>query len=115
MGKDFKIGLVCGLVLAVIALVWVASRPSLRPEARMARAAQAGSRDRPLSAHPVPMSDNTAGSGPSARPAPPLSDPDPIPSAQIVGNGSAQQTPLSEPVSPRMSAAEQPVVQDMTI
>jgi len=43
MGKDFKIGLVSGLVLAVIALVWVATRPSLSPEARMIQSTKAAS------------------------------------------------------------------------
>jgi nucleoid-associated protein YgaU len=41
MGKDYKTGLVAGLILAVIALIWVATRPSLGPEARMMRSAQA--------------------------------------------------------------------------
>ncbi len=42
MGKDFRIGLVLGLMLAVVALVWVATRPSLRPQARTAQSPQAG-------------------------------------------------------------------------
>jgi nucleoid-associated protein YgaU len=29
MGKDYKIGLICGLVAAVAALIWLATRPSL--------------------------------------------------------------------------------------
>jgi nucleoid-associated protein YgaU len=41
MGKDYKIGLVSGSVLAAIALIWVATRPSLSPEARMLRSSQA--------------------------------------------------------------------------
>jgi len=43
MGKDYKIGLVSGSVVAVIALIWVATRPSLSPEARMLRSSQAAS------------------------------------------------------------------------
>ena len=35
MQKDLKIGLVLGLVLAVSALLWLATRPSLSPRARM--------------------------------------------------------------------------------
>jgi LysM repeat protein len=45
MGKDYRIGLVSGSVLAVIALVWVATRPSLSPEARMLRSSHAMSPD----------------------------------------------------------------------
>jgi len=37
MGRDFRIGLVAGLVLAGAALLWVATRPSLRPQAAEAR------------------------------------------------------------------------------
>ena len=29
MGKDYKIGLICGLVAAVAAVIWLATRPSL--------------------------------------------------------------------------------------
>ncbi len=41
MGKDYKIGMASGSVVAVIALIWVATRPSLSPEARMLRSSQA--------------------------------------------------------------------------
>ena len=37
MGKDFKAGLIAGAVLAGVALIWVATRPSLSPQARMPR------------------------------------------------------------------------------
>jgi len=37
MQKDLKIGLALGLVLVVSALIWLATRPSLSPTARMAR------------------------------------------------------------------------------
>jgi len=35
VGKDFRAGLIVGLIVAVIGLVWVATRPSLSPQARM--------------------------------------------------------------------------------
>ena len=41
MGRDYRIGLASGLVVAVITVVWVATRPSLSPEARMPRPSQA--------------------------------------------------------------------------
>ena len=37
MQKDLKIGLALGLVLVVSALLWLATRPSLSPIARMSR------------------------------------------------------------------------------
>lgn len=40
MGKDFRAGLIAGAVLVGIALIWVATRPSMSPQARMARAVQ---------------------------------------------------------------------------
>ena len=35
MGKDYKIGLMCGLVAAVAFVIWLATRPSLSTRARM--------------------------------------------------------------------------------
>ena len=39
MQKDLKIGLVLGLLLAASAVLWLATRPSLSPRARMSRIA----------------------------------------------------------------------------
>lgn len=101
MGKDFKIGLVCGLVMAVIALIWVASRPSLRPEARMARSAQALFREGPASAPAAPIMDNTAGFQPATPSQPSPSTP--------VQQHLSQSVPLGTP------AAEPPNVPDLTV
>jgi len=38
MQRDFKIGMVVGLVLAIAAAIWLATRPSLSPRARILRA-----------------------------------------------------------------------------
>lgn len=56
MGKDYRIGLVSGLVLAIAAVLWVATRPSLSPEVRMFHPSQATARQ------PAPV---PADSGPS--------------------------------------------------
>lgn len=40
MGKDFRVGLITGVVLAGAALVWVATRPSLSIRARVSQAPQ---------------------------------------------------------------------------
>jgi nucleoid-associated protein YgaU len=45
MGRDFKIGLMGGVVLGFVALVWVATRPSQSPEARMSRPPRTASLD----------------------------------------------------------------------
>ncbi|MBN1362767.1 MAG: LysM peptidoglycan-binding domain-containing protein [Sedimentisphaerales bacterium] len=45
MGKDFRIGLIGGLVLVIAALIWVATRPSLSPQARLLRTPQNASRE----------------------------------------------------------------------
>jgi len=45
VGRDFRIGLICGLVLVVVALIWVATRPSLSSQARMLGPRTASSRD----------------------------------------------------------------------
>lgn len=42
MGKDYRIGLIAGLVLAVIALIWVATWDSLSPSQRLARSTPTG-------------------------------------------------------------------------
>ena len=38
MQKDFKIGMVVGLVVVIAAAIWLATRPSLSPRARILRA-----------------------------------------------------------------------------
>jgi nucleoid-associated protein YgaU len=43
VGKDFRTGLIAGVVMAIVAVVWVATRPSLSPQARMLRSSQGGS------------------------------------------------------------------------
>jgi nucleoid-associated protein YgaU len=45
MQRDYKVGLIVGLVMAGTAMIWVATRPSLSPEARMLRPSQATARD----------------------------------------------------------------------
>ena len=45
MGRDFKIGLMSGVVLGFVALIWVATRPSQSPEARMLGPSAASSQE----------------------------------------------------------------------
>ena len=44
MQKDLKIGLVLGLTLVIASVLWLATRPSLRPEARMQQTGDTDSR-----------------------------------------------------------------------
>jgi nucleoid-associated protein YgaU len=63
MQKDLKIGLALGLVLAATALLWLATRPSLSPLARMSRIPDA----EPAQESFEPANDaNTANSQPPA-------------------------------------------------
>ncbi len=45
MQRDYKIGLVVGLVAAGAAMIWVATRPSLSPEARILRSSHVAPRE----------------------------------------------------------------------
>jgi nucleoid-associated protein YgaU len=42
VGKDYRTGLIAGLILAVVALIWVATWDSLSPSQRLARSGPAG-------------------------------------------------------------------------
>ena len=48
MQKDLKIGMILGSVLAIIATVWLATRPSLSTKARMLHFHNAGPRQEPI-------------------------------------------------------------------
>ncbi len=67
MQKDLKIGLVLGLTLAIASVLWLATRPSLRPEARMQQSHDTDSRQQSAeqSAGPeiarIPAPDSDAG------------------------------------------------------
>jgi nucleoid-associated protein YgaU len=54
MQRDFKIGLIVGLIFVVVAGLWLATRPSLSPEARMQRLSE-GNTDLQLSDEPQPF------------------------------------------------------------
>ncbi|OHB66509.1 MAG: hypothetical protein A2Y77_02245 [Planctomycetes bacterium RBG_13_62_9] len=103
MGKDFKIGLVCGLILAIVGLIWVATRPSLSPEARMLRSAKAA-----------------AGKGPAV-PAPSISreqslfEPDAAPPAQSGARVPPRQAPLPQPASSAPAVDSRGSGPDLTI
>lgn len=49
MQKDLKIGMVLGLVLAAVAVIWLATRPRLSTKARMQKRLSAAARETPPS------------------------------------------------------------------
>lgn len=54
MGRDFRVGLITGAVLAGVALIWVATRPSLGPRARVPQSAQSTSKAAQTPTPPLP-------------------------------------------------------------
>lgn len=50
MQKDFKIGLILGLALAIAAVLWLSIHPSLSPQARISRSRDAVSQEGNLNA-----------------------------------------------------------------
>jgi len=54
VGKDFRAGLIVGLVVAVLGLVWVATRPSLSPQARVLQRSEGRSQSSPPSESVLP-------------------------------------------------------------
>jgi len=110
MGKDYKTGLVAGLILAVIALIWVATRPSLGPEARMMRSAQATPQGLgPDTATHTATAESSRGANPQAE----ISDP------QSKGLGTRETgSRTGDGLSNPQSAARSPqpgLTQDLTV
>lgn len=54
MGKDFRVGLITGVVLAIAALIWVATRPSLSLKARVPQASASPATNRQTAQAPLP-------------------------------------------------------------
>lgn len=99
MGKDFRIGLIVGLVLVVAALFWVATRPRFTPEARL------------LGSQPAPPAETVAQTPPEAT-LPSLTpvEPDaPPPTATLPGSDStrSQVSPTDKPGLPDLTIYEQ--------
>jgi len=109
MSKDYKTGLIVGLAAAVIALGWLVTRPSLSPQARMLRSAQANATENPLPenerppAEPVATRERSVAEAPAPpgpqRPAPSDSDvlAQLIPGSQAPPADEPEQGPASPP------------------
>jgi nucleoid-associated protein YgaU len=128
MGKDFRIGLMVGLVLALAVLLWVATRPSLTPQVPAAPASRHSQTDTgsplpPESAGPQAGTGRPEPAGRSAtpvdasdalRPAEPRGQtPSPAADAQASQGGS---TPgRAEPTTDSSPGANPTTLPDLTI
>ncbi len=65
MGKDFRVGLITGVVLAIAALIWVATRPSLSLKARVPQASASPATNRQTAQAPLPW--ESLGDGEASR------------------------------------------------
>jgi len=113
MQRDYKIGLVVGLVTAGAAMIWVATRPSLSPEARMLRSSHATPRDSAVGLADSGLSP-TAGNSSSAETRPSLSSI--IGSPQENGKQQAKRSDSPAPVTQAPAPNPQSAgVPDLTI
>jgi len=55
MQKDLKIGMVLGLVLTIVAVLWLSTRPSMSTKARMLNSYKAGARQEPIEQPVLPL------------------------------------------------------------
>jgi nucleoid-associated protein YgaU len=107
MGKDFRVGLITGVVLAGAALLWVATRPSLSPQARIPRSPQAaGGAEKPPE---IPLPWAVAGLPEANEPQTAPQDPRPAQDAALVSQpgpagSSSTQVPESAHPSPVASS-----------
>ncbi len=96
MDRDFKIGMICGAVLASVALLWVVTRPTLTTQARMLSPSAAASQETPRDIDSLLSEQNRIPSDTAADPRPAADD---MPPATPAG--------LIEPSGPVETAAEQ--------
>jgi len=114
MGKDFRVGLMTGVVLAGAALVWVATRPSLSPRARLAPAGAASPKADPAAAGSLPWESVDA---PESTPVNPPGPSQPSASEEFAGLQrleEPQSLPTHQQVAPSEPAV-QPAGPDLTI
>jgi nucleoid-associated protein YgaU len=111
MGKDFRVGMITGVVLAGAALVWVATRPSLSLRARMPQIAQPPAESRQTAQTPLPWENAAEGDAEANRPQTTAREPArPQDVVQQVQN-SVPASPASTPVTAAAAATNpSPVV-----
>ena len=113
MEKDFRIGLIAGLIFMIGALIWVATRPSLSPEARVRGS---GTQSPRPAATPTPEAgaappEESASSQGSLPPGVIPAEPEQTPPVSAVASiPPATPTPVPEP-----EQVNQPDLPDLTI
>lgn len=114
MGKDFRIGLVVGLVLAVAVLVWVATRPSLNPQVRRGPVPQLSQAEhQALGLSPVDAALSGEAAPPSVSPSSEIPNPQPRRAAAERGSG---PTEVPESVKPQSAIINPPsALPDLTV
>lgn len=101
MQKDLKIGLAVGLGLAAAAVVWVATRPSMSPEARIRQLHETVPQTAPAERRPSGQNEQPVVSVISRIPEPNLPAPEPAP---------RETPPVSPPAESIPPAVAEPVV-----
>jgi nucleoid-associated protein YgaU len=108
VGKDYRVGLIAGLVLVIAAMIWVATRPSLSPQARLLRPATASSQEERSSAQaasPTPRENLPPGLIPTGpEPSRMVSTTPPLPSLDSIRT---QPPIVSQPDAPDLTIYEQ--------
>jgi len=114
MGRDFKIGLMSGAVLGFVALIWVATRPSQSPLARMLGPSAESSREGlPLESAP-PRRDEGAPTDASTKPAFRPDGTLPPDLAAAEPEAATEPSPLPIRTASRQPEARRPEEQDTT-
>ncbi len=98
MQKDLKIGLAVGLGLAAAAVVWVATRPSMSPEARIRQLHETVPQTEIAEERPLERSEQPAVSVISRIPEPNVPVPEPVP-------------PQTQPAEPNVESVPRAVVE----
>jgi nucleoid-associated protein YgaU len=112
VSRDYKAGLIAGLLAAVVALGWLATRPSLSPQARMLRSSRAGTAENSPPPDEIPLGKPLEGRQVPAEPVRADREPEPQPdTAGVVAQllTESQTTPTEESA---LSPASQP---DLTV
>ncbi len=104
MGKDYRVGLIAGLVLVIAAMIWVATRPSLSPQARLREPARLLSQDQPATNEVLKVSRQALPPGLA------VAEPE---TPRTTSTTASLPTPASIPSA--SSATGQPNVPDLTI
>lgn len=103
MGRDFKIGLMSGVVLGFVALIWVATRPSQSPQARMRGPSTATSQQDQPQESTAPLPDDGKPTDPTGMDSQPD---DSLPPGLLAAEPDAAEELFSQPDPP---ASRQPV------